>query len=259
MRVKVLGCSGGIGGSLRTTAFLVDDDILLDAGTGVGDMSLEQLARIDHVFITHSHLDHVACLPLIVDTVGAMRDQPLIVYATSETLTIFKDHLFNWALWPDFTKIPSPEAPFMVFKEIVVGQPIELISDSRSKRKITAIPANHTVPAVGYLLESGKGALIFSGDTAENDALWEVANRTPNLKFLIIETAFSNKEHELAAISKHHCPDTLAADLAKLTANPQILISHLKPGEGALTLKEIHETAGRWRPRMLENNQELIF
>jgi ribonuclease BN (tRNA processing enzyme) len=257
MRVKVLGCSGGIGGSLRTTAFLVDNDILLDAGTGVGDLSLEQLARIDHVFVTHSHLDHVACLPLIVDTVGAMRDQPLIVYATAETITILRNHLFNWA---DFTKIPSPEAPFMVFQEIVVGQPTELISEAgKATRKITAIPANHTVPAVGYLLESEKGAMIFSGDTAENDALWEVANRTPNLKFLIIETAFSNKEYKLAAISKHHCPDTLAADLAKLTANPQILISHLKPGEGALTLKEIHETAGPWRPQMLENNQELVF
>jgi ribonuclease BN (tRNA processing enzyme) len=260
MKVKVLGCSGGVGGSLRTTAFLVDDDILLDAGTGAGDLSLEQLARIDHVFITHSHLDHVACLPLMVDSVGAMRDEPLTVYATAQTIAIFKKHLFNWLLWPDFTTIPTESAPFMVFKEIAVGEITTLpTKDGKSQRKITAIPANHTVPAVGYLLESPKGALIFSGDTAENDALWEVANRTPNLKYLIIETAFSNKEHELAAASKHHCPHTLAADLAKLTASPEVLISHLKPGEGALTLKEIYEAASRWRPRMLENNQELLF
>jgi ribonuclease BN (tRNA processing enzyme) len=260
MRVKVLGCSGGIGGSLRTTAFLIDDDILMDAGTGVGDLSLEQLARIDHVFVTHAHLDHVACLPLMVDSVGAMRDEPLTVYATAQTIEVLRKHLFNWQLWPDFTEIPTAQAPFMVYKEIKVGEVVALASkDGKTKRRLTAIPANHTVPAVGYLLESTKGALIFSGDTAENDALWEVANRTQHLRYLIIETAFSNKEHELAAASKHHCPHTLAADLAKLTATPEVLISHLKPGEGALTLKEIYEVAGKWRPRMLENNQELVF
>src|SRR5437763_1078457 len=102
MKIRVLGCSGGIGGRLRTTALLVDEDILLDAGTGVGDLSLESLAKIDHIFVTHSHLDHVTSIPFLVDTVCWMRKRPIVVYGIRETLDILRAHLFNWKLWPDF-------------------------------------------------------------------------------------------------------------------------------------------------------------
>jgi len=251
MKIRVLGCSGGIGGSLRTTSFLVDDDILLDAGTGVGDLSLEQLARIDHIFVSHSHLDHVASIPFLVDTVCWMRGSPIKVYGIKETLDILRAHLFNWKIWPDFTQIPDGDKPFMVYREIRVGEPIQLGS-----RRFTAIPANHTVPAVGYAIENERGALIFSGDTSTNDALWKVVNATQNLKYLIIETAFSNKERAIAVASKHLCPRLLAEELEKMRARPEVFITHLKPGEGALTMKEVGEAAGRWRPRMLENNQE---
>jgi ribonuclease BN (tRNA processing enzyme) len=251
MKVRVLGCSGGIGGSLRTTSFLIDDDVLLDAGTGVGDLSLEQLAKIDHIFVSHSHLDHVASIPFLVDTVCWMRGNPIQVYAIKETLDILRAHLFNWKIWPDFTQIPDAEKPFMVYREIRVGEPVEV-----KGRRFTPIPANHTVPAVGYVLEAASGALVFSGDTSTNEALWKAVNGTRNLKYLIIETAFSNKEREIAVASKHLCPRMLAEELEKMRARPEVFITHLKPGEGALTMKEVGEAAGRWRPRMLENNQE---
>jgi ribonuclease BN (tRNA processing enzyme) len=254
MKIRVLGCSGGIGGGLRTTALLVDEDILIDAGTGVGDLSLEQLAKIDHIFVSHSHLDHVASIPFLVDTVCWMRRSPVVVYGIKETLDILKAHLFNWKIWPDFTQIPDGENPFMVYREIRVGEAVELRA-----RRFTAIPANHTVPAVGYLMETGRNALIFSGDTYTNDALWKVVNKTPNLRYLIIETAFSNKERDIAAASKHLCPKMLAEELEKMRVMPEVFITHLKPGEGALTMKEVSEAAGRWRPRMLENNQEFTL
>jgi ribonuclease BN (tRNA processing enzyme) len=251
MKIRVLGCSGGIGGSLRTTSFLVDDDILIDAGTGVGDLSLEQLAKIDHIFVSHSHLDHVTSIPFLVDTVCWMRRSPIKVYAIKETLDILRAHLFNWKIWPDFTQIPDAEKPFMVYRETRLGETVELRG-----RKITPIPANHTVPAVGYSLDSGRGSLIYSGDTSSNDALWKVVNATPNLKYLLIETAFSNKERDIAVASKHLCPRMLAEELEKMRVRPEVFITHLKPGEGALTMKEVSEAAGQWRPRMLENNQE---
>ncbi len=254
MRIRVLGCSGGIGGSLRTTALLVDDDVLIDAGTGVGDLPLESLARIDHIFVSHSHLDHVASIPFLVDTVCWMRGSPIIVYGIKDTLDILRAHLFNWKLWPDFTQIPDGENPFMVYREIKVGQTVEL-----GARRITPLPANHTVPAVGYMLDSGRAALAFSGDTTVNDGLWRAVNAQANLKYLIIETAFSNKEREIAAASKHLCPSLLAKELEKMKVTPEVFITHLKPGEGALTMKEIAECAGRWRPRMLENNQEFTI
>ena len=96
MKLRVLGCSGGIGGNLRTTSFLLDHDVMIDAGTGMNELSLTELSVIDHVFITHSHLDHIACVPLMVDSVGFMRDHPLTIYATAETLDILREHVFNW-------------------------------------------------------------------------------------------------------------------------------------------------------------------
>ena len=255
MRLRVLGCSGGIGGRhLRTTSFLVDGDILIDAGTGVGDLTLAELSQIDHIFITHSHLDHIASIPFIVDTVGGMRSKPIAVYATRATIEIMKNHLFNWAIWPDFTEIPTPEAPFLRYQEIEVGTGISLAG-----REITPLPARHTVPAVGYHLDSGQASLVFTGDTGQNDALWKVVNRIRNLKILIIETAFSNKERQLAEISRHLCPATLAEELAKLERSAEIYITHLKPGEIELTMQEIEECAGQYRPRLLQNNQIFEF
>lgn len=250
MKIRVLGCSGGIGGGLRTTALLVDDDILVDAGTGVGDLSLESLARIDHIFVSHSHLDHVTSIPFLVDTVCWMRGQPIVVYGIKETLDILRAHLFNWKIWPDFTEIPNREKPFMVYRELELGETVEVRG-----RRFTPIPANHTVPAVGYAIESARACLIYSGDTYLNDGLWKAVNDARNLKYLIIETAFPNKERSVAAASKHLCPATLAEELEKMRADPEVYITHLKPGEGALTMREVGQAAGRWRPRMLENNQ----
>ncbi|HUN69353.1 MAG TPA: 3',5'-cyclic-nucleotide phosphodiesterase [Burkholderiales bacterium] len=255
MRLRVLGCSGGIGGRhLRTTSFLVDHDLLIDAGSGVGDLSLVELTRIDHIFVSHSHLDHVTSIPFLVDTVGGMRSSPVTVYATAPTIEILKNHLFNWAIWPDFTEIPSVEAPFLRYREIELGRAVTVDS-----RKITPLPAVHTVPAVGFLLESGSGSLVFSGDTGPNDELWSIVNRIPDLKVLIVETAFSNKERPLAEMSKHLCPSMLADELAKLDLDPEVWITHLKPGEIELTMQEIEESAGRHRPRMLQNGQTFEF
>ena len=255
MRLRVLGCSGGIGGrDLRTTSFLVDNDVLIDAGSGVGDLSLAELTGIDHVFVTHSHLDHVTSIPFLVDTVGGMRDRPLTVYATAPTIEILKNHLFNWAIWPDFTEIPTAAAPFMRYQEVDLGRTVTI-----GGRKITPLPAVHTVPAVGYHLDSGAASLVFSGDTGPNDELWAIVNRIPSLKVLIVETAFSNKERQLAEVSKHLCPSMLAEELAKLDLDPEVWITHLKPGEIELTMQEIGAGASRHRPRMLQNGQVFEF
>jgi ribonuclease BN (tRNA processing enzyme) len=251
MKLRVLGCSGGIGGRhLRTTSMLLDNDVLIDAGTGVADLSLTEMSLIDHVFLTHSHLDHIASIPFMVDTVGGMREKPLTIWALQATIGIIQNHIFNWSIWPDFTQIPLPEKPFIQYKPVQVGQTIELGS-----RRVTVLPANHVVPAVGYQLDSGRASLVFTGDTTTNDPLWKIVNRIPNLKHLIIETAFCNRERELAIVSKHLCPSMLAEELAKLERTVEIYITHLKPGEIELTMQEIEDDAGQYRPRMLQNNQ----
>ncbi|MBK6637695.1 MAG: 3',5'-cyclic-nucleotide phosphodiesterase [Rhodocyclaceae bacterium] len=251
MKTRILGCSGGIGGRhLRTTSLLVDHDILIDAGTGVGDLAIAELAQIDHVFLTHSHLDHIACLPFIVDTVGEMRNKPLTVHATPATLEILRAHIFNWAIWPDFSVIPNAANPFLAFSEIEVGQPVDL-----GGRTIIALPADHTVPAIAIQLDSGNASLVFSGDTGPCPALWQVVNQIRNLKYLIIECAFSNRERGLAVASKHLCPSLLMDELAHLERSCEVFITHLKPGQIELTMQELEDCVGEFRPRMLQNNQ----
>lgn len=250
MRIKVLGCSGGIGGDLRTTSFLVDHDILIDAGTGVGDLEVVELAAIDHIFVTHSHLDHIQSIPLLADTVLGLREKPVTIHATRETTQILKDHIFNWKVWPDFAVIPSGNNPLMVYHEVELGVTVEL-----NGRKFTPIPANHVVPAVGYHLDSGENSLVFTGDTTTCDALWEAVNKIDNLRHLIIETAFSNADLELARLSKHLCPSLLLAELAKLQRPVQLYITHLKPGEGARIMREIQREAAKYLPSALRNQQ----
>ena len=135
MKLRILGCSGGIGGDLRTTSMLLDSDVLIDAGTGVGDLSIAELTLIDHIFVTHSHMDHVASIPFLADTVGWMRDKPITIYATRETLAILREHLFNWKLWPDFSEIPDPAKPMLRYQAIDIGVPVSV-----GDRTVTALP-----------------------------------------------------------------------------------------------------------------------
>jgi ribonuclease BN (tRNA processing enzyme) len=254
MKLRVLGCSGGIGGNFRTTSLLLDHDVLIDAGTGLGDLSLAEMSIIDHVFVTHSHLDHIACLPLLVDSVGFMRDKPLLIHATAETLAILQKHVFNWEIWPDFAEIPNLHQPVMRYKEIKIGETIDV-----GGRKLTPLPVNHVVPAVGFCIDSGKACLAFSGDTTTCDELWDAVNQIPNLRYLIVETAFSDAEKELAVLSKHLCPSILADELKKLKLDPEIYITHLKPGEVELTMREISERVQGLKPRILQNGQTFEF
>lgn len=233
---------------------LLGNNVLIDAGTGVAELSLTELAMIDHVFLTHSHLDHITSLPFMVDTVGGMRENPVTVHALPATLEILRNHIFNWSVWPDFSQIPSPARPFLRYQALDVGESVSV-----GGATITSLPANHVVPAAGYQVDSGRASLVFTGDTTTNDALWKVVNRIANLKFLVIETAFCNRERDLAVVSKHLCPSMLAEELAKLERSPEIFVTHLKPGEIELTMQEIEECAGQYGARMLQNNQVFEF
>ena len=234
MKLTVLGCGGGIGSGSHTTCFLLDDDVLIDAGTGITALSLEQLARIDHVFLTHSHLDHVLGLPLMVDAVGDRRAKPLIVHALPETLEILAQHLFNWRLWPDFREIPDASAPWLKFERLPLGSTVNL-----GERRICSLPAHHTVPACGYKITGGGGSLVFTGDTSRSEALIHALNEMPDLGDLIIETSFENELRDIAVAAMHHWPDSLAQELGHLKTKPRIWITHLKPGNQAAIMGEL--------------------
>ncbi|MDR3087473.1 MAG: 3',5'-cyclic-nucleotide phosphodiesterase, partial [Azoarcus sp.] len=161
MKLTVLGCSGGIGGEdFRTSSFLVDDDVLVDCGTGVGDLEFDALSRIEHVFVSHSHIDHIAAIPLLVDSIGEICSRTVTLYATAETLHILRAHVFNWLVWPDFTSIPDRHHSYLHLQPVEVGESVRL-----GERVFTALPVLHTVPAVAWCLDSGEAQLLYSGDT----------------------------------------------------------------------------------------------
>lgn len=237
MKLRVLGCSGAIAKDCRTTSFLLDADVLIDAGTGVGDLTLEEMRSIDHVFLTHSHLDHIAALPLMVDAIASQRSTPIQIHALPGTIAALRQHVFNNVIWPDFSAIPTPAAPFIRFHEIAVGQVVEVCG-----KTIEALPAVHTVPACGYAAAAGGRSWVFSGDTERNPAFWRRL-ASLDVAMLVIETAFSNREQDLARRSLHLAPMTLSAELANLAParGIPIYITHTKPSETVLIMAEIEQ------------------
>ena len=236
MQIKILGWSGGIGGSLRTTSFLIDDDILIDAGTGLSDLPLNQMTGIRHIFLTHSHMDHITGLPLLADSMFGVHSDPIVVHAQEKTIKALKAHIFNWVIWPDFSELPNRETPCIRFDVMQPGETITI-----RQRSIEMIPVNHTVPGVGYYLTNPKGAVAFSGDTTTNDTLWSRLNQFEKLDLLFVESAFSNHDLEISKVSKHYCPQLLADDLKKLNHRPEVWLTHFKPGDEDLIYKECVE------------------
>lgn len=237
MKIRVLGCSGAIAQHARTTSFLLDEHILLDAGTGVADLPLGQMVRIDHVLLTHSHLDHIAALPLMLDAVAGLRSQPLRVHALPETIAALRTHVFNGVIWPDFSVIPSPQQPMVEFHPIEIGQVLTL-----NGQRIEVLPACHTVPAVGFAVSTPQGYWVFTGDTERNPLFWERLRQLP-LAMLVIELTFSERSSALAHVSAHLCPQVLAEELTLLQAPLQpgwrLGLTHTKPLEEALLRSEI--------------------
>lgn len=261
--IRVLGCSGSIAARCHTTAFLLDDDILIDAGSGVGELRLDELARIDHILISHSHLDHVLSIPLLADSVIKLRMsgavpqalRPIHVHALPETLQALRDHVFNGVIWPDFTRLPSATHPVLVFHDIEVGQTLRFPArGDQPERQVHVLPAAHTVPAVGYAVDTPHGWWVFTGDTGPNPALWQALNGQ-RIAQLVIETAFGDEEAHLAKISGHLAPHTLAQELAQLDGEVSVYITHPKPGEVPAVLSQIRALDSRHRIEPLREGQ----
>ena len=251
MRVTVLGCNGSITGNLRTTCYRVDDDLLIDAGTGAGDLSLQQAIAINAVFLTHAHLDHCCMLPMLADAAGNFRDAPLTVYALPQTISAIRRNIVNGEIWPDYSVLPSPERPCIRFKPIAPGETVEL-----NGRKITALPARHAVPCAGYQLDSGAASLVYSGDTTYCEDFWQALNRIANLKYLLVENTFLNANAAIAARSGHMTASLLAQGMRSLQRPVELFIVHLEAGRESDTFREILGAIPEFKPALLQRGHE---
>jgi cAMP phosphodiesterase len=225
LRLQILGCHGGELPNCRSTCFLIDGALALDAGALTGSLALDQLEKVDDILISHSHFDHVKDLPLLADLMLGRRDRPIRIHASLECSRTLRENMFNDFLWPDFTRIPTKRKPILELKSFKAGSSFRI-----AKYQIQSIPVSHPVESCGFVISAGGSALAMSGDTGPTEQLWRVLNRTENLKAVLLETSFPNEFQKLADISGHLTPKTLQAELAKFERNgASVLLYHLKP------------------------------
>lgn len=224
MKIEVLGAYGGEAPGYRLTCLLINDRIALDAGSLSQALPIERQVGIDAIFLSHSHIDHTTSLPFLIDNVFGRRSGPLDVHASGETIFAIKEYLLNNATWPDFTRLPNHLHPVIAFHELADETPVEI-----HQTRFTPIPVAHPVPTYGFLIESDGAAFLWSSDTGPTDRLWEIANRTPHLKAISIDTSFDNALQDVADVSGHLTPSSLVRELDKLERSVPIFLHHMKP------------------------------
>ena len=241
MDLRVIGCHGGETPKHRTSAFIVNEVLAVDAGSITSGMTVAEQAKLDICLVSHAHLDHVRDLATLADNRCQMRCAPLVIAGIKETLDALRAHFFNNLIWPDFSKIPSDEQPTIVFQELTSEQETRIGGFT-----IRPIPVSHTIDAVGFIVDDGTSALGYSGDTGPTDRLWEHLNRQKNLRGMLIEVSCPNGEQAMATASGHHPPATLAADLAKYRAPQDLpsLLYHIKPVFQAVVERECAHLKG---------------
>lgn len=252
MRYRVLGCYGGEAPGYHLSSFLLDDTLLIDAGSVTSTLEIPAQARIDIVLLTHSHLDHVRGLAHLADNVFGRRAEPIGVYSVESVLEGLKVSLLNNVLWPDFTEIPNTHTPTLDFRSLSEGKPTRL-----GPWRVTPIPLSHTVVSVGYLIEGESAAILHLGDTGPTEEVWSFAKKVHPLKAVIIETSLPNRLQDLANISGHLTPRTLKTELAKASLRAQVYVYHLKPQYEQEVIEELKESVPECR--LLEQGREYRF
>lgn len=254
MKVEILGCSGGMGAGEYTTCYRLNDHTLLDAGTGLAKLSHDEQLKIKHVFITHSHLDHICFLPLLIDNLFEHLEEPIQVYALPEVLASLREHIFNWEIWPDFSTLPNEKTPVVKFNTITPHQPVII-----DELTLTAFPVEHIVPTCGYHVRTTQGkTLAFTSDTTYGPAVLKELDNLGTLDVLMTECAFPNRLLKLAKVAKHLTPSLLNKFIHALEHTPkQVWLSHLKPSQAEEIKTELAELKLNTQMLILESGKLL--
>ena len=241
MELRIIGCHGGETPRHRPSAFLLDDRIAIDAGSLTSGMDLPAQCALEACLVSHAHLDHIRDLATIADNRCQRGCPPLIIAGTKETLALLRKHFFNGLLWPDFTKIPSTSHPTIAY-QVLKPEVVATVAGY----KVRAIEVCHTIECCAFIIEGPNGTIAYSGDTGPTERLWEVLNGVDHLRAMLMEVSFPNREQQLATLSGHHTPRTLAAELKKYkkTKDLPFLLYHIKPVFQAEVEKECAKITG---------------
>lgn len=257
MELQIVGAEGGELQEFRPPAFLFDQRVALDAGSLCSALSIQALRKIDTIFISHSHLDHVKDLGLLSDLMMGLRQTSVRIYGTKSVLDTLQKHYFNNAIWPDFTQIPTP-IPILELCEITPLQPI--VIPGEEEIRVMPIPVHHTVDTCGFLVSWKDGSFLYSADTGPTDLLWEVANRTADLRGVILDVAFPQRLSHVAKLSAHHTPASAAEELKKFKPTDiPVYFFHLKPACYAELIQELQPILEPRRREVLASGQRLLL
>jgi ribonuclease BN (tRNA processing enzyme) len=252
MRIQVLGGHGGLAKGFSTTSFLINGELLIDAGAVASTLSVEEQSKIDHILISHSHLDHIKDLAFICDNCFGMRETPFQVYTHATVKKILKEHFFNETIWPDFTILPNEKNPTIQINAIEPEKPFQL-----NGYTITPVKVQHPNDAMGYIIEHSGKAVLFTVDTAATERIWEVAKGIKNIKAVFTDVSFPNSLKGVAIASDHHTPASIKIELEKMPPNVPVILTHLKPNYREEILKELSELNEK-RLRVLERDGEVF-
>ena len=242
MELRVLGCHGGETPKHRTSSFLVNDTLAVDAGAVTGSLSLDEQERIESILISHPHMDHIRDLATLADNRCQKGSATLEIVGVPATVQALKKHFFNDIIWPDFTRIQSKDGPAVRFVEIEPGRPAEI-----NGFEVTPVMVNHTVDTSAFVIRRNATSIVYGGDTGPTDELWDYVNAIDDLQALMMEVSFPNAEAALAHRSRHHTPKTLEDELKKLTHPDElpVLLYHIKPVFEAQVLRDLAKVRGR--------------
>ena len=241
MDLRVIGCHGGETPKHRTSAFVLDDRLAIDAGSLTSGMDLKAQCALKACLVSHAHLDHIRDLATIADNRAQNGCAPLVIAGTKQTIGILRKHFFNGLLWPDFTKIPSARQPTIEYQVLKPEVTTKIAGYS-----VRAILVSHTIETCAFVVEGRDGAIGYSGDTGPTKRMWEVLNETPNLRALLMEVSFPDSEQDVATVSGHHTPRTLAPELLKYKSPKDLptLLYHIKPVFQAKVEREVARIKG---------------
>ena len=224
MLVKIIGGHGSVLPGYKSTSFLIDGKLLIDAGSVASGTGIDQQLAIEHILISHCHLDHICDLAFIVDNCCNLKKFPFTVHTSAEAKNGIMKHLFNDVIWPNFTKLPNQNNPIIQFK---VVKSFEMIS--LGDYQVTFIPVNHPSGGHGFIIEKEDMSVVFTQDTGTTDAIWIEAKKLSNLKAIFTEISFPDHLDDLAKISFHHTPKALAQEVLKMPKEVPIYLTHIKP------------------------------
>lgn len=210
----------------RLTCYVIDDRVAIDAGSLAFAITDAQRHTVRDILVTHPHMDHIASLPIYVDDLFGLLKEPIRIHATAEVIELLERDVFNWTVYPRFAELENEFGPVMQYVPFREGEPFQI-----AHLTVTAVQVNHIVPTVGLVVSDGEKTFAFSSDTYETAEIWELVNQTPKIDALLIEASFPNDMGQLAEVSRHFTPETMARELKKLDPKhqPDILVVHIKP------------------------------